>query len=59
MKSGVKQLIRMVYEDYVRQIDCVQMVMEGYLGCLHDLGLMTYEEYRQGMEDIIKAEKEA
>lgn len=56
MKPRIKKLIRKAYEEYTNDMDCVQQVMEGYLGCLYDMGLITYEEYHQGMQDVIKAD---
>lgn len=59
MKPRIKKLIRKTYEEYTNDMDCVQLPMEGYLGCLYDLGLITYEEYHKATQDVIKADMEA
>lgn len=59
MKPRIKKLICKAYEEYTTEMECVQMPMEGYLGCLFDLGLITYEEYHKATQDIVKAEMEA
>lgn len=59
MKPRIKKLIRKAYEEYTTEMECVQLPMEGYLGCLFDLGLITYEEYHKATQDIVKAEMEA
>lgn len=58
MKPRIKKLIRTAYEECVNEMDGCQMFMEGYLACLCDLGSITYEEYHQAMQDVIKAEME-
>lgn len=55
MKPSIKKMIRNAYFDYSDCIDGVQMVMDGYLGALNDLGLITEDEYFKAMDDLCKA----